>query len=270
MDAGLWMTAGALSTAIAVQLGIAVARKGTVLGIAHLLLRTRAAQRRLVYRLPFAKDQLPHEVRGAAAVVLFDSVVTACVIHFGWIPFAAPTLLTTVMTTVLLFAWFEVWFYATHRLMHTRPFYRWHAYHHHARVTSPWTSLSFSLAERSVLMVGVVGFAAAIAPFVPIAAPGVMVYLMLNYVLNVLGHSNAEVFSTAFIRSPLGRLVFSPTYHAMHHARYKGHYGLFTTILDRCFGTAFEDYPLVHARAVAGEGMKSLGMRLTEESERTR
>lgn len=270
MDTGLWVTAGALGAAIAVQLGIAVARKGTILGIAHLLLRTRAAQRHLIYKLPYGEGQIPYEVKGAAAVVLFDAVVTACVIHFDWIPFAAPILLTTVMTTVLLFAWFEVWFYATHRLMHTRPFYRWHARHHHARVTSPWSSLSFSLAERSVLMVGIVGFAAVLAPFVPVAAPGLMAYLMINYLLNVLGHSNAEVFPSAFVRSPLGRLFFTPTYHAMHHARFKGHYGLFTPMLDRWFGTAFEDYPLVHARAVAGQGLKTIGMRLTEESERTR
>src|SRR5690606_5712092 len=42
------------------------------------------------------------------------------------------------------------------------------------------------------------------------------------------------------------------TFHAMHHARYTGHYGLFTTVLDRVLGTAWDDTPEVQARAARG------------------
>src|SRR2546427_5937141 len=42
---------------------------------------------------------------------------------------------------------------------------------------------------------------------------------------------------------------------SMHHARYTGHYGLFTTMLDRALGTYWDDYPEVHARAARGEGL---------------
>lgn len=38
-------------------------------------------------------------------------------------------------------------------------------------------------------------------------------------------------------------------------------YGLFTVVLDRAFGTAWDDYPEVQRRAAMGEGLTTLGTR---------
>lgn len=47
------------------------------------------------------------------------------------------------------------------------------------------------------------------------------------------------------------------TYHALHHARWTGHYGLGMTALDRLLGSEWSDWPGLHARVVAGEPMRS-------------
>lgn len=45
----------------------------------------------------------------------------------------------------------DVYFYATHRLLHTRPLYKWvHSWHHRAHNPSPWTAFSFHPVEALV------------------------------------------------------------------------------------------------------------------------
>jgi sterol desaturase/sphingolipid hydroxylase (fatty acid hydroxylase superfamily) len=46
----------------------------------------------------------------------------------------------------------------------------------------------------------------------------------------------------------LGKLLTSTTYHALHHSRYTGNYGLGTRVLDRFFGTEWEDYEPLYDR----------------------
>ena len=82
--------------------------------------------------------------------------------------------------------------------------------------------------------------------------------------MNVLGHSNLEVFPARFTQSPWGRWLITPTYHALHHARYRGHYGLFTQCLDRAFETVWPDYERVQQRAASARDSR----RCTNGSER--
>ncbi len=96
---------------------------------------------------------------------------------------------------------------------------------------------------------------------------GLALYGLANYALNVLGHSNVEVFPGWFARSRLGRWLVTPTYHALHHARYRGHYGLFTSVLDRCFGSVYADYEMVQQRASAGQGLTRQGERLKPDAD---
>ncbi|MBX5481344.1 MAG: sterol desaturase family protein [Myxococcaceae bacterium] len=237
-------------------------RSGLVVGAATLLLRTRLWQARRIYQRGFGDKQLRTEARAAAVVVIADAAAFAFVRSGGWLPFSKPTPGRTLFTVALLFAWYELWFYATHRVMHTRRLYRIHAHHHLAKVTHPISSLNFGLVERGILLVGFLGFAALAARVVPITLPGLVTYMMLNYVLNVWGHLNVELLPAGYGRSWMARLFISTTFHALHHARYTGHYGLFTPVLDRLFGTVFEDYPEVHARAATGNGLTTMGERV--------
>ena len=79
-----------------------------------------------------------------------------------------PVITILVLTFAVMFVWFEIWFYVTHRLMHTRALYFIHKQHHVAKVTDPLAALSFSLAERAILITGALGFAALLSRWHPI------------------------------------------------------------------------------------------------------
>ncbi|MEW5742040.1 MAG: sterol desaturase family protein [Myxococcota bacterium] len=247
--------------AVAALLGFFVVRTVVLVGGATLALRTAWAGFRRVYRVPFAKGQWASEFKAAVTVILFDALVVGTALSLEVWTFAPVTPAATAWTWAVMFVWYEVWFYAVHRALHTRALYRFHAQHHVAKVTGPLTSLSFGLIERAVLLLGAVGASAALSRVMPISPAGVMAYFFSNYVLNIWGHANVEVLPEGFPRTWWGRLFISTSFHAMHHARYQGHYGLFTQVLDRLFGTYWDDYPEVHARAARGEGLTRLGER---------
>jgi lathosterol oxidase len=236
--------------------------KAVPLAVGWLAGRTRLAERWRVYRRALAAGQLRSEARAALGVVVCDALlVTAfrAAFEHQMAPFSIGVAL---LTYAWMFVGFEVWFYVTHRLMHTRALYRLHAQHHVAQVTDPLTSLSFSVVERLVLMGGGFGLVILAMQFMPVTRAGIMAYILTNYALNVFGHGNTEWLPERFVRSWAGRLFFTPTFHALHHARYQGHYGLFTPVLDRWLGTAFDDYEEVHARARAGAGLERIGERV--------
>lgn len=238
--------------------------KLTAVGLGWGLARTRLAERWRVYRRALAPGQLRSEAWAAAGVVLCDALLVGLFRYLAgprMAPFSVPVAL---LTYAWMFVGFEVWFYVTHRLLHTRALYRFHAQHHVAQVTGPLTSLSFSLAERVVLMAGGMGLLLLAMEVMPVTQAGVMGYILTNYFLNVVGHGNTEWLPRRFVSSWAGRLFFTPTFHALHHARYQGHYGLFTVVLDRWLGTAFGDYSQVHARAREGHGLTRMGQRLPQ------
>lgn len=227
-----------------------------------LVWRTRLAERIRVYRRELAKGQLRSEALAAVGVVLTDAVLIATFRYFAE-PLMGPFRLSTALWSYAwMFVGFEVWFYVTHRLLHLPRFYRFHAQHHVAQVTEPLTALSFSVVERLVLMSGGLGIHFLALQLKPGTQAGILAYMLTNYALNAFGHGNSEWLPKRFVTSWVGRVFFTPTFHALHHARYQGHYGLYTVVLDRWLGTAFDDYPLVHARARDGAGLTRIGERL--------
>jgi lathosterol oxidase len=260
MDAA-WMDLGGMKLVL-VPLGISLLFKAMILGVGEGTRRTRWGERWRVFRRALAPGQVRSEAVAALTLVPCDLLIAAAFHHFVRPRMGPPSGSAALLTYAWMFVGFEVWFYVSHRLLHTRALYRLHAQHHVAQVTDVLTSLSFSLAERLVLMGGGFGLVLLAQGLIPVSRAGVMAYMLTNYTLNVLGHSNTEWLPERFVSSWAGRVFFTPTFHALHHARYQGHYGLFTVLMDRWGGTAFEDYSRVHARARAGEGLTRIGERL--------
>lgn len=239
-----------------------IARTVVICGGVMLALRTGWAQARRTYRKAFAEGQLRSEATVGLRNLLLDAVLITAAAKFGVFQFVDFSPGVFALTFVLLFCWYEVWFYASHRALHWKPLYRFHAQHHVAKVVHPLTSLSFSIVERLTLQVGAIAFIAIVSRLVPMTRGGAMAYFTFNYLLNVWGHSNLEVMRPGFHRTLPGRFFISASFHAMHHARYDGHYGLFTQVLDRALGTRWDDVDEVQSRAARGEGLEQLGERL--------
>lgn len=254
-----------LATFAAILAGV-VFRSTMIVGAAFLWLAFSAfARTRKVFRIALPDGQLKSELLAAIPVLMLDAAVVTTVISAGLLTPVAATWSNAFVTFVLMFALFEIWFYFTHRAMHTRALFFIHRQHHVAKVTDPLTSLSFSLLERLVLLTGALGAAIMLSWTIEISLAGLAAYGLANHALNVLGHANVEVFPGWFARSRFGRWLVTPSFHALHHARYRGHYGLFTTILDRSFGNVYPDYELVQDRASTGRGLTRQGERLEAE-----
>jgi lathosterol oxidase len=264
----LTMQGAALPLAVtAVFIAAAIAGRSALFVLAAFLwLRfSDFAKRRRIFLLPYGPGQIRSELFAACRVVLVDTAIVLAVLYFGLLQPAASSWQSILLTFVAMFIWFEVWFYTTHRLLHWRPLYIFHRQHHTALVVDPLTSMSFSMLERLVLMGGAIGFAIALQHVTEVSGAGLAAYGLFNYAVNVLGHSNVEVFPRWFSTSALGRYVVTPTYHALHHARFNGHFGLFTSVLDRAFGTVFRDYEAIQARTGAGQGLQRLNERARDQ-----
>jgi sterol desaturase/sphingolipid hydroxylase (fatty acid hydroxylase superfamily) len=257
-----------LIAAFAVILGGVMFRSAVIVGAAFLWLRFSAfARGRRVFRIALPDGQIRSELIAAIPVLMLDAVAVTALVYASLLTPVPATWGNTIVTFMLMFVLFEIWFYVTHRAMHTRALFFIHRQHHVAQVTDPMTSLSFSLLERLVLLTGALGAAIMLSWTIGISVAGLAAYGLANYALNVLGHSNVEVFPGWFARSRLGRWLVTPTYHALHHARYRGHYGLFTSVLDRMFGSVYPDYELLQDRASVGEGLTRQGERLKAETQ---
>jgi len=173
-------------------------------------------------------------------------------------------------TFLLTFVWTEVWHYASHVAMHTKALHFIHKEHHRSRVTEPWTSVSFSVLEKLVFSLGILGFLALVSPWRNLSLFGVFAYYVLYFFTNTLGHANFEIRKPGYYTRVMGKVFNSPTYHTLHHARYIKNYGLITPWLDRLFGTEWPDVPEIQTCAASGKPLTRLSETVTPESPQVR
>jgi lathosterol oxidase len=221
--------------------------------------RAECAKKGRIFKLPFGAGQLKSEFIATINTIIIDSILFAALVKLGPnnnIPG------NIIFSYLFAFIWFEIWFYVSHRAFHSPALYWIHKQHHVAKVTSPLTAMSFSIIERVIVITGGVGFLTIVSAFLPLSRNGVTLYLLTNYALNLYGHSNVEIIPPRFLKNPLGRILNASTYHALHHARYNGHYGLFTPFMDTFLKSDFNDYLEVQSKAYQGDGLTSLGQRI--------
>lgn len=138
-----------------------------------------------------------------------------------------------------LLLWHDAYFYWTHRLLHTRWWYRHvHEVHHRSIQPSPWAAYAFHPLEA--LINGLV------IPLAVLTVPlhvGVLFAFGVHQVLrNAIGHAAVEVMPGGMGRHWLGRHITTTTHHHLHHETAVGNYGLWFTWWDRWCGTEDGDY----------------------------
>lgn len=210
------------------------------------------AKRHRVLREPVAWRRICGDVFHGLKILCFDMLAFVIAIKTGYLrlnDFASPQ--ASLITFVAFFIGFEIFFYYSHRWMHKPRWYWIHRHHHQNRVTNPWSSLAFSYVERCFLLVAALVIPGLVSQWVAIPTAGISGYFLFNYIFNVYGHLNVEFMPPIYVKT-FGRVALTTSFHALHHMRSRGHYGLFTRFLDRWHGTEFSDYEEVHARAFKG------------------
>ncbi|KAG8391434.1 hypothetical protein BUALT_Bualt01G0187400 [Buddleja alternifolia] len=146
-----------------------------------------------------------------------------------------------VILTVLLHAGpVEFLYYWLHRALHHHFLYtRYHSHHHSSIVTEPITSVIHPFGEHIAyftlfaipLLSTVLTRTASIVSFA-----GYITYIDF---MNNMGHCNFEhipkwIFS-AF--PPLKYIIYTPSYHSLHHTQFRTNYSLFMPFYDYVYGT---------------------------------
>jgi Delta7-sterol 5-desaturase len=220
---------------------------------------------KLVFEVAEPPGQRAREIRNSWVTTPIHALLYVGFIASGALHIEPETVGLALGTFVLTFLWTEIWHYISHVAMHAKALHFIHREHHLSRLTEPWTSVSFSLLEKFIFSFGILGGLALISLLHPLSAFGVFAYYVLYFYTNTLGHAGFEIRQPNYYRRIMGKVLNTPSYHALHHARYIKNYGLITPWFDRLFGTEWVDVPEVQTRAASGEPLLRLGEKCPAE-----
>ncbi|HEU0064658.1 MAG TPA: sterol desaturase family protein [Flavisolibacter sp.] len=215
-----------------------------------------------IYNLEASEEQVKEELMNSYLTSPLHAVLIWLALYSGFLKDIDTNWLNFIYTFLIVFVWTEIWHYFSHRLMHHKSLLWIHREHHKSKITNPVSSISFSFLEKLIFSVGIIAPVAALSHTIPISVYGIIAYYLFYFVTNVLGHSNIEIRKPGYANTWIGRIINTPAYHAMHHARYVKNYGLITSTLDRLFNTMWEDYEKVQSRAAMDQPLTKLSERL--------
>jgi sterol desaturase/sphingolipid hydroxylase (fatty acid hydroxylase superfamily) len=139
---------------------------------------------------------------------------------------------TFVVATVL----FDFWFYVAHRIMHTKPLYKWHKAHHSNVTPSAWAMDHFTIPDA----LSTQSFFFVLPFVVPIPPAVYLVWRGFDQIKGAFGHSGLELFASRFTRWPFPFIAV--VHHDMHHQRFQVNFANQFTVWDRLCGTLDPDY----------------------------
>ncbi|XP_008438262.2 very-long-chain aldehyde decarbonylase CER1-like isoform X1 [Cucumis melo] len=148
-----------------------------------------------------------------------DGVVMVFLLHAGPVEF--------------LYYWF-------HRALHHHYLYsRYHSHHHSSIVTEPITSVIHPFAEEFAYFVL---FAIPIMTAVfsgTISVGAYAVYITYIDFMNYMGHCNFEFIPNRLFTlfPPLKFLLYTPSFHSLHHTQFRTNYSLFMPFYDYIYAT---------------------------------
>ena len=139
----------------------------------------------------------------------------------------------------------DSYFYWMHRAMHHVMLFKYvHRVHHKSTNPTPFASYSFHILE-SILEGLIAPIILVIMPIHPLA---ILIFSSLAFLFNVYGHLGYEIAPRWFRKSFLFEILNTSTHHNIHHARFKGNYGLYFRVWDRLMKTEHPDYMKAYDR----------------------
>ncbi|MEB3187975.1 MAG: sterol desaturase family protein [bacterium] len=145
---------------------------------------------------------------------------------------------TGLMTLVLVLA-HDTYFYWTHRWLHTPWLFRhFHIDHHRSKDPTPLSVLAHHPVDAFLS----VGFLYAVIVVVPVPVASILMFQVVLFVFNVLGHLGLEYMPAGYVRTPLFAWLNSPTHHHLHHRATHYNHGLYFNFWDRLCGTEHPEY----------------------------
>lgn len=143
---------------------------------------------------------------------------------------------------------YDAWFYWTHRLLHTRAFYRFHHWHHRSVAPTVWSADSQTAVETAILQ----GFMVVAVVLLPIAPIALLAHRLYDHVNGQLGHCGFEYFADRSTRFPSPMVCV--TFHDQHHEGFTHNYANFFSFWDRLCGTLHPDYDAKVAKQADAQG----------------
>ncbi|CAL5193348.1 unnamed protein product [Lathyrus oleraceus] len=173
-------------------------------------------------------------------------LLTALMIYIGYTIFPMGAGLPwwrtdgVILTAILHAGPVEFLYYWLHRALHHHYLYsRYHSHHHSSIVTEPITSVTHPFAEM---------FAYFTLFAIPMLTPlffykssvaAIYGYIFYIDFMNNMGHCNFEFFPKKLLSFfPLFKyLSYTPSFHSLHHTKFRANYSLFMPIYDYIYGT---------------------------------
>ena len=189
--------------------------------------------------------------------ILLQTIVIACVHHapkLGFSGFPAYDGVGVAQLALLHAGPTEFVYYWLHRALHHHKLYSaYHSHHHASFVTEPITGSVHPFMEHlmytanfAIPLLGTWALGgASIAMF--------YIYLLGFDVLNAIGHCNFEFIPRWFMRIPgMKYMIYTPSYHSLHHSRVHTNFCLFMPLYDYVYGTADKTSDELYEKAITG------------------
>ncbi|HEY1871700.1 MAG TPA: sterol desaturase family protein [Chitinophagaceae bacterium] len=190
-------------------------------------------QRQLLYELLFSFSTiLVFSTTGLAVFLLYMNGFTRIYLHvnpYGWLYFLFSILLMVIVH--------DTYFYWTHRLLHTRWFFKMIHYVHHKSINpTPLAAYSFHPAEALIESLIVIP----IVVFIPVHIGAFFLFTFFVLFMNVMGHLGFEFMSGRMRKSRIGRHFTSSTHHNLHHQKCNKNFAYYFSFWDTLMKT-FKD-----------------------------
>lgn len=130
----------------------------------------------------------------------------------------------------------DAWFYAVHRLLHTRALWRFHRPHHRNVTPTVWSNDSGHAVDTALTH----GFYVLLPLLLPVPILSVVLVRLFDQITAIIGHSGFEHFAGATMRRPWPGIC--TLYHDQHHSAFRYNYANFFSVWDRVFGTIHPGY----------------------------